>query len=63
MTPVDIAFWIMVVLLILSIMMLALGIAADDIETGVGLMIVFLGMAFLMFVLWSILWVIYRAVT
>jgi hypothetical protein len=62
-TPVDIAFWIMVLLIILSIAMLILGIAADEIGAGVGLMLVFLGMAFLMFILWALLWVIYKAVT
>jgi hypothetical protein len=63
MTPIDVMFWITVALLIIAIAFLVLGIGFDDPETGVTLAMVFFGMAFITFVLYALLWVIYQAVT
>ena len=63
MTPIDIAFWAMIVFLILSAIVLVLGVLTGDIEVGCGFMILFLMIAFGAFIIWSLLWISYMLVT
>ena len=63
MTPIDVMFWITVMLFFIAIAFLALGLACDAIEEGFGVALVFFGAAFTTFVIYAFLWVILQAVT
>jgi hypothetical protein len=63
MTPIDVILGVTIALLVLALITFVLGIVSDSIGEGVALSLVFFGMAFITFVLYAILWVIYQAVT
>jgi len=63
MTPIDVMFWVTLILFLIGIVFSVLGIGFNDVETGVALAMAFFGMAFVTFVLYALLWVIYQAVT
>jgi len=63
MTPIDVMFWITVILFLVAIAFLFLGIVFDEVEEGVGIALIFFGAAFFTFILYAFLWVILQAVT